>query len=318
MTRTAFTFAAIVASSLLFSVFEGRASAYCRTTTIPISPDFQPTATRCWEEGLPLFWKNACVGYTISEKASAQVSYQEARDTIDAAFTKWSNATCPSTTGDTRASISMKDLGPASCERIEYNQNNPNQNLIFFRDDEWPHSDANNTLALTTVTFDTQTGEIYDADMEINTHDQTVTVSDPIPREGYDFASIVTHESGHFLGLAHSGDLNATMYARYKPGSTQMRALTSDDIAGICAVYPADGTRETAAGTIASEMCDPTPRHGFSADCSDSPDTDNTQPSSSGGGCSIGGNGSTTSFAWVSLFALFAVTGTRRRHRGTK
>jgi len=315
MKRTSLSYAALSVLALL--VGEGSAAAFCRTTTIPISPDFQPTATRCWEEGLPLYWHNECVGYTISEKASAQITYEEARDTIDAAFTKWSNATCPGATGDSRASISLKDMGAATCERVEYNQNNPNQNLIFFQDAEWPHSDANNTLALTTVTFDTQTGEIYDADMEINTHDQTVTVNDPIPKDGYDFSSIVTHETGHFLGLAHSGDVNATMYARYKPGSTQMRQLTSDDIAGICAAYPADGTRETAAGTIASEMCDPTPRHGFSASCSDTAEADPTLPQSSGGGCSFSGEASRGPFL-PTLFSVIALIRLRRRSRGTR
>jgi hypothetical protein len=130
---------------------------------------------------------------------------------------------------------------------------------------------VNNTLALTTVTFNPDTGEIYDADMEINTYQQRVTVTDPVPSDGYDFASIVTHETGHFLGLAHSGDLHATMFAHYQPGSTAMRNLTADDVAGICTVYRPNGQRTVAGGdTVPEDACDPTPRHGYTSVCTPS------------------------------------------------
>jgi hypothetical protein len=137
----------------------------------------------------------------------------------------------------------------------------------MFRDDAWPHNDPNNTLGLTTVTFNPDTGEIYDADMEINTFSAKVTLVDPVPIDGFDFGSIVTHEAGHFLGLAHSGDSHATMFAQYRPGSTAMRELAPDDIEGICSVYHPDGTRSTAAGDLLAEPCDPTPRRGLRSDC---------------------------------------------------
>lgn len=68
----------------------------------------------------------------------------------------------------------------------------------------------------------------------------------------------MTHETGHFLGLAHSHQPDATMYPVYQQGTTMIRNLSDDDIAGICAVYPP--------GDIPSD-CDPTPHHGFSALC---------------------------------------------------
>ena len=143
---------------------------------------------------------------------------------------------------------------------------------IVFRDDKWPHSDSSNTLALTTVTFNPQTGEIYDADMEVNTYDQRVTLVDPVPPDGYDFASIMTHETGHFLGLAHSGDNRATMYANYTPGATAMRNLTADDVAGICEIYRPDGTRAVLDSKVTpGPQCDPTPRRGFTGECEEPP-----------------------------------------------
>jgi hypothetical protein len=99
-----------------------------------------------------------------------------------------------------------------------------------------------------------------------------MTLTDPVPYEGFDFASVVTHEMGHFLGLAHSGDPHATMYASYTPGSTAMRNLTPDDMSAICTVYAADGTRAVAtsvapSGKLTMDPCDPAPRHGFSPYC---------------------------------------------------
>ena len=49
----------------------------------------------------------------------------------------------------------------------------------------------------------------------------------------------MAHESGHFLGLAHSDDVNATMYYRVTmDGETLKRDLDDDDVAGLCAIYP--------------------------------------------------------------------------------
>ena len=102
--------------------------------------------------------------------------------------------------------------------------------------------------------------------------DQKVTVGDTIKSNEYDFASIMTHEAGHFLGLAHSGDPRATMNALYQPGNTAMRELTADDIAGICAVYHPDGKRSLdGTNTINAIACDPTPRREFTTVCTPPP-----------------------------------------------
>jgi len=266
MRRSDVAFVATLVSSLLVPA---GASAFCRTTTISVPADFQPRIDQCWDQGNPLFWRNACVGYSIQRDASHQVSYDDASQAITRAFTRWTSATCPTDgTATSRASIDVRDLGPVDCTIVQYNQDFANQHVIVFRDDNWPHNDVNNTLALTTVTFNPDTGEIYDADMEVNTFQQKVTLNDPVPSDGYDFASIVTHETGHFLGLAHSGDSHATMFAHYNPGSTAMRNLTSDDVGGICAVYQPNGVRTIKGGAaVPEDACDPTPRHGFTTQC---------------------------------------------------
>lgn len=60
---------------------------------------------------------------------------------------------------------------------------------------------------------------------------------------GTDLASVAAHELGHALGLAHSNDTSAVMYAYY---SGRRRSLTSDDIAGIRSIYGSNGSKNGA------------------------------------------------------------------------
>ncbi|XP_030469877.2 metalloendoproteinase 1-like [Syzygium oleosum] len=52
-----------------------------------------------------------------------------------------------------------------------------------------------------------------------------------------DLESVALHEIGHFLGLAHTQDPNAVMYAGIAAGAVK-RVLQQDDIDGIRALYP--------------------------------------------------------------------------------
>jgi hypothetical protein len=52
---------------------------------------------------------------------------------------------------------------------------------------------------------------------------------------GFDLQAILTHEAGHFFGLAHSTDTSAIMYALYQRGAI---ALTTDDVNAICDAQP--------------------------------------------------------------------------------
>jgi MYXO-CTERM domain-containing protein len=292
------------------------AHAFCRTTTTPIPANYSPTRG-CFTDGLPLFWKGACVGYSANSEASAIVPLEAATTVIDQAFDAWNNLSCPS--GAT-AGIATSNLGPVTCSEVRYNTNGPNQNVIVFRDVKWPYSDPNNTLGLTTVTFNADTGEIYDADMEINATGGNLSTSNTVPANGFDLLSVITHEAGHFLGLAHATDAQATMFASYKPGSSSLRSLAADDIAGLCEIYPSSSLRAVAAsvsasGTVPADACDPTPRHGFASACSENPAP--SESTSDSGGCSVGpGSVSASRSATVGLgLALAAAAASLRRRR---
>ena len=115
----------------------------------------------------------------------------------------------------------------------------------------------------------------YDADMEINTYQTQIVTVTPGPDRGqYDFDSIITHEAGHFLGLAHTPLETAVMFALYtararRPDERRHRRHLRDLLP-----RPAPAPTELDAGTAIVPVtvqeaapCDPTPRHGFGSQC---------------------------------------------------
>src|SRR5689334_23443474 len=154
---------------------ERGASAYCRTTSCA----GVGTGTLCSPKepmdcGKPLFWSSPCVGYSLQKSASRWVTLPAATTVFAEAFAAWSKAQC--TSGSPR--IEGVDMGPVDCDKHEYNQNAGNANIVLFRDDSWPHAGQGDTLALTTVTYNLDTGEIYDADIELNSAQAAFSTGD--------------------------------------------------------------------------------------------------------------------------------------------
>lgn len=270
----------------LLAGFATPAHAFCRTSTCPLPADWDPSVEGACVPGdfaqiceapptsvtpVPLWWRNACVSYDVQEDASQQIPYDVADMVAAESFSKWTGTMCASGNQTGRVSIDVRDFGPVACNQVQYNENQGNQHVIIFRDQGSTDFDSTNTLGLTTVTFNPDTGEIYDADIEINSS-KSLSVTVPVPSDGYDFPSIMTHEAGHFLGMAHSVSSQTTMYAQYTQGTITKRILSADDMAGICSIYPPDGTRAVATsvaanGFLTEDACDPTPRHGFQSEC---------------------------------------------------
>jgi hypothetical protein len=313
---------------LLICVLHASAArAFCRAITASAPPGYDPAARGCFaapsgDAVYELYWKNLCVGYSLQRDGSPlrHITLDQASRVVATAFAQWTSAAC----NGGAPGVHADDLGPVQCDHVEYNKSQPNQHVIVFRDAGWPYNDSSNTLGLTTITFDATDGEIFDADMELNSHDFALVASTPVPFGGYDLASVVTHEAGHFLGLAHSDDRAAVMFAHYRPGST---ALTADDVAGICAIYPSSGQRVTSSGALSGERCDATPRHGFSTACASG---DGNGPSGSSRsadtfappkarGCTvargaIAGDAARDRGSWMVVVAVLAMTrGLRRR-----
>ena len=236
------------------------AAAFCRTTTSKAPSGWNPAVSGCWTQGVPLNWHIGRVPYAVDSAASTQVSLADATRVADLAFGAWNQAQCSGKS----VGIQAYDDGPltvpdgsdgdalagwAFCS--ESNACDPTaHDVIVFDDEAWPYNDPVNTLALTTVTYGVDDGAIEEAYTEINSAEQKLTTEEPPPQgsPAFDLQAILTHEAGHFLGLAHATDTSAIMYAYYKPGAVD---LTADDVDAICTVYPPEspkGCACTAAG----------------------------------------------------------------------
>lgn len=273
----------VALAALLVLTSGALAQAYCRSRTVREAACDEVDEAGCRSCGKVLFWRSRCVGFSMQEDASRQVSYDAVERAATAGFARWATAPC----AGGAASIDARNLGPVSCSAVGFNTRAPNQNTITFRDGAWRPDDPaalpgglrGETIALTTTSYSTRTGELVGADMEVNSSQFSFTASGQPAANSFDLEAVITHEAGHFLGLAHTPDRSAVMYAGGEPGRTLQRDLKADDIAAICDAYPADGRRNVdlatdASGAIASLACDPLPANGLSTTCTTNPSVD--------------------------------------------
>jgi MYXO-CTERM domain-containing protein len=294
----------------------GTASAFCRTTTCDVD-NAQANCTwdsnNCATSGAPLFWPSSCGWFGVQKDGSPlrKITYDTLHAAVVNAFHKWSVVDCG---GGRVPSFEMQDTdvlyGPVECANHEFNNDKNkvtgNASAWMFRDGGWPYVGSTTTIALTTLSVEISTGRILDADVEINSFGTNITTSDT--NVGADLESVVTHEAGHFLGLAHSAVRDATMFANYSPSSISIRNLSVDDEQAICTAYPA---------AMPPTCGPPEPIYGFSKYCGGV--NRSTLPvggSSSKSGCAVGTpRVATNDTALAALLVAGAATLRRRRRQ---
>jgi len=265
--RTNLIVATVVAGVATLSV---PAAAYVRTTT---------------STGVPTAWKAPCITMEFSlgapppklDGAAYLAAAQQAGET-------WTQASLDGVNRCSNVRFSVDSVDDTGGQ-----VGKDGHNRMIFRQASWcrdpPPTDPNEppcyapqALAITSVFQWRTTGEILDADMEINAHDFTWGdfAADPIVFDPntHDFLGTVTHEMGHVIGLDHTCfnpgqtrngvpvpnpvdnkgnpvpacDLltnpetikQATMYVSVADNQAEvgLRSLSPDDAQGACEIYP--------------------------------------------------------------------------------
>lgn len=254
-------FSSFVPACLALGLFlvAADADAFCRSTACRTKKGKECPVDEngCVTTGAKLYWNTACVSYAMNKFGTQNQKDQlpeQSRAVIKKTFEAWTDVDCPD---GTVAKMAFEEREPVSCRRGEYNPDDPNINVVFFNDTNFKYRGIDGTLAKTSVTYNDKTGEIYDADIEINTSYNEITITDDPAEIEYDLQAIMTHEVGHFIGIAHSPNPSAVMFASYSPGDTAQRTLHPDDVEAVCAIYPSTSTA----------ACNTIPRNGYDPNC---------------------------------------------------
>jgi hypothetical protein len=280
---------AMLASASLWARSEC-ALAFCRTTNCACSSSPSTCAEACPlgadgcpAKGEPLAWSGRCVGYSLDVAGTDTLTPEQWTTAIQQAFETWASADCG---GGNPPSLDLLPLRDLPCKALAYDPHGPNANVVYFQDKDWSEGDAiDGTLALTTIDFSSGSTDIGNANIALNSSTNRFTVGDQDVH--VDLVSVVTHEVGHFLGIAHSTDPVAVMYPFYSVGAVR-RSLSADDAAAVCAIYPPNR---------AVGACDPTPPGGLNG-CDDE--------TAGKSGCAVAStaSGSAGDVAYGATFAL--------------
>ena len=183
------------------------------------------TPWRWWHRSTPL-------PFHVAQVTPEEIPLDQVPALVKAAFDTWRASDC----GVPEVVYAGPVAVTATTAPVDVHSD-PDNIVLFVRSSaEWAalgHSQSD--LIITKVYADPDTGEIVDADTEVNDAGYVWSLVDgPLAPGTVDLKTALLHEAGHFLGLDHSLDPTATMVAAY-PHPT--RTLAQDDITGVCALY---------------------------------------------------------------------------------
>lgn len=229
-----------LAGSLALSLsVAGTAHAYCRTVTTQ-----DPSETSCGlcrNDGIPLHWATSQPIYRLNLQGFPGLTTDQVRLAARESFDTWEAVEC----NGGPVGFSFWEAGPTAERSKRYEGATPLENInviAYLTADEWRTAGmSSDAYAITGVWFTKSTGEIVGADILFN---GTMGPFGLCPDTGcpdetvVDLRNVLTHEIGHFIGLAHSDVPESTMACNAMRADVDKRTLADDDRAGLCAAYP--------------------------------------------------------------------------------
>ena len=193
-------------------------------------------ANECVTQGNPLHWASSCLSYSVQIDGSprSKLDADQIPPLVEQAFNAWKSARCP---GGGSPSFEVRFQGYVSCNRGEAvcSEREKNANVVMFQDNGWLYGEGR--MGVTTPTGGSQSGLVIDADVEINSQDFSFA-SDPSGMMSSSLFYVLTHELGHFLGIAHSRAPGSVMTESYQSFAFSPNLISPDDAAAVCAAYP--------------------------------------------------------------------------------
>ncbi|NOZ87220.1 MAG: matrixin family metalloprotease [Deltaproteobacteria bacterium] len=179
------------------------------------------------DSGAGLHWCTSRVNIWLNEDGSSKISGGKDLDALRTAMDVWNSVECNHP--------ELVEVGLTQ-DRDKHGKGTPARNFIVWRTrDEWEQAGYSfSALAMTTLWYDPGSGRVYKGTMEFN-DTQNWSVGTPVT--GTDVWNTASHEFGHFIGMDHSKDPNATMYPYTGGHDMVKRDLNNDDINGICSIY---------------------------------------------------------------------------------
>jgi predicted Zn-dependent protease len=264
-----------------------------------------PAADAYWctrtDQGASLGWATRTVEMRAQSADSQEISRAQLEDAVDHAGAQWTDAACSDFTFTRGASATEVAVG---FDWRAGTGSPDNENIVVFRQgtegddvDAWMHPVT--AIGITTVTFLRSTGQILDADVELNDDGFVFSACDDCQAR-HDLKNTLTHELGHVVGLDHppsfqAGAPSATMYASAPAGDLDKRDLAQDDVDGVCTLYPSGDTL----GQCGDIVLPPAPSVRVEA-----------------AGCAAGGSGGSAPLVGL-LAAIFALASIRARRSRT-
>lgn len=177
--------------------------------------------------------------YWLNQNGSDDISFSNLESVIQTSWDAWSAPCC--------SSFSASYQGTTAQTATSTN----GDTVLSWEENSWPTQlgNVNQTIGVTLISIFSNC-EIAQAPILFNGVGFTFTTGGG----GTDMQSIATHEIGHNLGLGHTPDRSATMYAAYG-GGTATRSIEQDDVDGVCALYTTSCNCTSDGDCAANEVC---------------------------------------------------------------